>query len=269
MSADRPSYPISIWQPQQRDGETVWVRPPPGPFGDHYANRIELKRKRAELPLRVVLFGESVAAGYLYAPQLTPAAVLEAQLRAIGGAGNFEVIDLARTNETLSGLQASVRASLLIYPDVCVLWVGNHWNLLETPALSAYAADPAARQAPDQNPRAGRSDDGRVLKRQHIAQQRLQQPGDIGFLVFGQAFDQFRQRAPAIEQIEDAHQLGERKRRSDAAAARVADQQPAIGQGTDLDAVDAPQTTARRQRQRAPPRRRAHKSVLLRILNSW
>jgi lysophospholipase L1-like esterase len=124
----------------------VWVRPDPGPFGDHYATRKELRRKQAELPLRVAFFGESVAAGYLYAPQLTPAGVLEDQLRAAGGDANFEVIDLARTNETLAGLLATVRASLQIHPDVLVLFAGNNWNLLETPEVSPYAPSVQARQ---------------------------------------------------------------------------------------------------------------------------
>ena len=138
--------PISIWQPRREDGGTVWVRPEPGPFGDHYAVRRELRPKRAELPLRVALFGESVAAGYLYAPHLTPAGVLAAQLQAAGGAENFEVIDLARTDETLAGLLATVRASLQVNPDVLVLFAGNNWNLLETPEVSPYAPSVAARQ---------------------------------------------------------------------------------------------------------------------------
>ena len=137
---------ISIWEPRTEDGATVWVRPEPGPFGDHYATRRELRPKRAELPLRVAFFGESVAAGYLYAPHLTPAGVLEAQLRAAGGDSNFEVIDLARTNETLAGLLATVRASFQINPDVLVLFAGNNWNLLETPELSAYAPTATARR---------------------------------------------------------------------------------------------------------------------------
>src|SRR5438270_10249699 len=100
--APRPPEPISIWQPREEDGgETVWVRPDPQPLGDHHAVTQTLRRKKAELPLRVGFFGESVAAGYLYAPYVTPARALEGQLRAAGGAGNFEVIDLARTNETL------------------------------------------------------------------------------------------------------------------------------------------------------------------------
>lgn len=142
----RGPHPISIWSPADIDGERAFVRPDPGPFGDHYATRKILRPKQAELPLRVAFFGESVAAGYLYAPHLTPAQVLEEQLRAAGGQENFEVVDLARTNETLAGLRATVRSSLQIQPDVLVLFVGNNWNLLETPEISPYAPSVKARQ---------------------------------------------------------------------------------------------------------------------------
>lgn len=145
-----PPLPISIWQPRELDGgtkgETVWVRPDPQPLGDHFAATKILRRKKSELPLRVVLFGESVAAGYLYAPHVTPAQTLERQLREIGGEESFEVIDLARTNETLGGLAETVRASLQINPDVLVLFAGNNWNLLETPEVSPYAPSVLARQ---------------------------------------------------------------------------------------------------------------------------
>ncbi|HEV8581923.1 MAG TPA: hypothetical protein VGX68_22875 [Thermoanaerobaculia bacterium] len=142
----RPPEPISIWQPREIGGELCFVRPDPLPLGDHYAAAKVLRPKRAQLPLRVVLFGESVAAGYLYAPRLTPAGVLEAQLRSAGGGANFEVIDLARTNETLGSLAETVRTSLQINPDVLVLFTGNNWNLLETPAVSPYAPTAEARQ---------------------------------------------------------------------------------------------------------------------------
>ncbi|MFL6292806.1 MAG: hypothetical protein ACJ759_18085 [Thermoanaerobaculia bacterium] len=134
--------PISIWQPEC----DVWVRPDPLPLGDHYATRKVLAKKEAELPLRIAFFGESVAAGYLYAPNITPAQVLEEQLLAAMGEGSFEVIDLARTNETLPSLAATVRASLQIQPDMLVLFVGNNWNLLETPEVSPYAPSVQARQ---------------------------------------------------------------------------------------------------------------------------
>jgi hypothetical protein len=142
----RPPEPISIWEPREVDGERVFVRPDPLALGDHFATVRELRPKRAELPLRVAFFGESAAAGYLYAPHLTPARVLESQLRAAGGDGNFEVIDLARTNETLASLAATVRASLQINPDVLVIFVGNNWNLLETPEVSPYAPSVPARR---------------------------------------------------------------------------------------------------------------------------
>ncbi len=143
----RRPEPISIWVPQEtNDGQRAWVRPDPLPLGDHYATRKTLKPKTAELPLRVAFFGESVAAGYLYAPHLTPAQVLERQLRAAIGRDDFEVIDLARTNETLPSLAATVRASLQIQPDILVLFVGNNWNLLETPEISPYAPSVRARQ---------------------------------------------------------------------------------------------------------------------------
>lgn len=138
----RRPEPISIWAPQE-DG--TWVRPDPLPLGDHYATRRVLAKKTAELPLRVAFFGESVAAGYLYAPHLTPAQVLEAQLRAAIGRDDFEVIDLARTNETLPTLAATVRASIQIQPDMLILFVGNNWNLLETPEVSPYAPSIRAR----------------------------------------------------------------------------------------------------------------------------
>src|SRR6185295_8111783 len=85
-----------------------------------------------------VLFGESVAAGYLYAPGLTPAGALAGHLEALRP-GLCEVIDLARTNETLASLAATVEASIQIQPDLLVLFAGNNWNLLETPEISAQA----------------------------------------------------------------------------------------------------------------------------------
>lgn len=138
--------PISIWQPAEANGEPAFVRPDPLPLGDHYAAVKVLRPKQAELPLRVGFFGESAAAGYLYAPHLTPARVLEAHLRAAGGDGNFEVVDLARTNETLASLAETVRTSLQINPDVLVLFIGNNWNLLETPEASPYAPSAEARR---------------------------------------------------------------------------------------------------------------------------
>jgi hypothetical protein len=145
-SAGRLPRPISIWQPRGAGAELVFIRPEPLPLGDHFAARREIRPKREPLPLRVCLFGESAAAGYLYAPHLTPAGVLEAQLRAVAGDGAAEVIDLARTNETLGSLVATLESAVQVQPDVLVIFAGNNWNLLETPEVSPYAPSVAARQ---------------------------------------------------------------------------------------------------------------------------
>ncbi len=144
-----PAWPrsISIWSPVRETvgaGGLAFVRPLPSPLGDHFANTAVLRPKRSELPLRVALFGESVAAGYLYAPGVTPAKLLARHLEA-AAPGLAEVIDLARTNETLEGMAETVEAAIQIQPDLLVLFSGNNWNLLETPELGAAAPSVGAR----------------------------------------------------------------------------------------------------------------------------
>jgi hypothetical protein len=138
--------PISIWSLTEREGERVFERPDPGPLGDHYATRKTIPAKKTA-KRRICFFGESAAAGYLYAPHLTPAQVLEEQLNHVEGAGAFEVVDLARTNETLRPLVATVQAAMQLAPDLLVIYTGNNWNLLETPELSPYAPSVRARQS--------------------------------------------------------------------------------------------------------------------------
>lgn len=130
--------PISVWQPSEKDGQPVWERPKPEVLGDHYSDERYLWPKMADSPTRICFFGESVAAGYLYAPHVTPAKVLNAQLNFVAGPGQYEVIDLARTNETLAGLVETVGSAMQLEPDVVVIFAGNNWNLLETPEWSPY-----------------------------------------------------------------------------------------------------------------------------------
>lgn len=142
--AEKPQ-PISIWQPVHRDGTQFFERPPSGPFGDHYAARLRIAAEKPTGTRRICFFGESVAAGYLLAPHLTPAGVLEHQLN-VRCPNRYEVIDLARTNETLAGLKHSVQASLQLQPDALVIFTGNNWHLLEEPQLSPYTPHIAGRQ---------------------------------------------------------------------------------------------------------------------------
>lgn len=142
-ATDAGARSVSIWEPRTEDGELVFVRPEPWPLGDHHAARRRLRATKEQARRRLCFFGESAAAGYLYAPHFTPAELLEKQLRRFAA---WEVVDLARTNETLAGLVATVEASLQLDPDVLVLFAGNNWDLLETPEVSAYAPSVAARQ---------------------------------------------------------------------------------------------------------------------------
>ncbi len=138
--------PISIWQPRQIQGKWVFERPEPDPLGDHFASTRRWSATKAPGQRRVCFFGESVAAGYLYAPHVTPAKVLDRCLTEGSEEKAFEVVDLARTNETLTGLLTTVRSSLQLAPDILVIFAGNNWNLLETPETSPYLPAVQGRQ---------------------------------------------------------------------------------------------------------------------------
>jgi len=144
MKANEASA-ISIWQPDFEGDEQVFVRPPILPFGDHYADRISFLKHKKPGTTRVCFFGESVATGYLYAPGVSPAKILEHFLSTSCTDAPFEVIDLARTNETLSGLLTTVESAAQLQPDILVIFVGNNWTMLETPELSPYFPEVEAR----------------------------------------------------------------------------------------------------------------------------
>ena len=140
--------PISIWQPAyDKNGRLQFVRPEPSPLGDHYAAQRIISAQKKAGHTRICFFGESVAAGYLYAPHITPAKVLQHHLNTAVSQPQYELIDLARTNERLDTLVATVEASLQLNPDLLVIFAGNNWNLLETPEISPYSPDQKMREA--------------------------------------------------------------------------------------------------------------------------
>lgn len=132
--------PISIWQPQIVAGEPSFVRPDPGPFPDHWAVRSAIPL-RSPTRYRLCLLGESTAAGYLLAPEITPAGVLA---RLLGT--DWDVVDLARTNERIDSLAATAEAALQLRPDAFVVFAGNNWNLLETPEWSPFYPSASGRR---------------------------------------------------------------------------------------------------------------------------
>ena len=120
------------------NNKAAFARPDSLPLGDHYADHQVIFKSKSEHGKRICFFGESAAAGYLYAPHLTPAKVLESHLYHICGNKQFELIDLAKTNETLEGLVDTVKSAMQLEPDGLVIFTGNNWTMLETPELSPY-----------------------------------------------------------------------------------------------------------------------------------
>src|SRR4029078_11870529 len=88
---------IGIWKRKVENGQTCFVRRMEAMAEWHWwANLGRIEARGAKR--RVLLVGESVARGYLYDPEFTPALALEKILAPHFGADGIEVIDLARTN---------------------------------------------------------------------------------------------------------------------------------------------------------------------------
>lgn len=117
---------VGIWEPKVENGRTVFVRSKDLAHDWHlWANvgRIEPKSDRK----RVVFIGESVARGFLYDPQFTPAMALEGILQSRLGEEAVEVIDLARTNIGFE-VRDVAAAALSLEPDLTIIFSGNNWD---------------------------------------------------------------------------------------------------------------------------------------------
>ncbi len=120
---------IGIWERKIENGKTCFVRRLEMMHEWHFwANlgRIEAKGTKR----RVVLIGESVARGYLYDPEFTPALALEMMLKPQFGEDQIEVIDLARTNLSYKVTNLAI-AALQLEPDLVIIFAGNNWNIDE------------------------------------------------------------------------------------------------------------------------------------------
>jgi hypothetical protein len=114
---------VGIWEPRSDGGFErspasfhqwgLWCAEP----------RIPAKSKKK----RVLLLGESVARGYFYDPEYTPARVLQSMLETASVAGGVEVVDLAKSDLTLGELVELMRSALVLEPDAVVVFSGNNW----------------------------------------------------------------------------------------------------------------------------------------------
>lgn len=118
---------IAIWERKMENGKAAFVRSLDTMDEWHFwANIARLEPKGTKK--RVLYIGESVARGYLYDPDFTPAMVLQMILDAQFGEGNVEVIDLARTNLGYE-IRALSLAALELEPDIAIFFAGNNWGV--------------------------------------------------------------------------------------------------------------------------------------------
>ncbi len=112
---------------------------------NYWANtpRIDGKAKRGKK--RIIFLGESVARGYCYDPQFTPAKVLEVMLRSQFGPDGIEVVDLAQLG---IGFQVGELAlsALALEPDAAIIFSGNNWRPDQVGSMDISCADSALRQ---------------------------------------------------------------------------------------------------------------------------
>lgn len=121
--------PIGIWHPTSRDGALVFERRAPSDAASLlWDPRPTFDAEKRANVRRVCFIGESVAAGWLYAPHVTPARVLEEYLNRVAGPNRYEVLNLARIDLNPAMLVDLVAASRQLDPDVIVIYAGNNWG---------------------------------------------------------------------------------------------------------------------------------------------
>lgn len=123
--ADNPEGRVGIWKPEWVDGEQYYVRDTALRLEWYFWAKTHKIPPKSDKP-RIIYLGESVARGYLYDPNFTPADLLEKVVNATGHL-NAEVLDLARVNLGLDDLMEVIGTSLALKPDAYVIYAGNNW----------------------------------------------------------------------------------------------------------------------------------------------
>lgn len=118
---------FGIWKLELINGQEYYVRDP------KLTSEYTLWAKVPRIPpkgskRRICFLGESVARGFLYSPQNTPAVVLEKILNINPDSPGSEVIDLSRTDCSMRELAKLVHSCFALNPDAVVIFAGNNWH---------------------------------------------------------------------------------------------------------------------------------------------
>lgn len=115
---------MGIWQASILEGQRYYIRDKKR-FDEwkHWADINKIGPKQSK---RVVLFGESVARGYLFDPYFNPARVMQQLMDQFAGE-TVEIIDLAKISQGMWELRDIGVDSLSLEADAIVIFAGNNW----------------------------------------------------------------------------------------------------------------------------------------------
>lgn len=118
---------IGIWQPEINSGEVLFIRDSHNDVEHLWSSDCDVLKPDKGRHKRICLIGESVAAGYYYAPYITPAKLLQYQLNVCDSDMEIEVVDLCKVDMDALELVETCLSSLQLQPDIMVVFAGNNW----------------------------------------------------------------------------------------------------------------------------------------------
>lgn len=118
---------VGIWKSEWINGEKYFVKDKDCAKNFWFWSDIPVIPPKGK-NTRVAFLGESVARGYLFSPYFTPVKCLQAILDENTEKQEYEVIDLACISINMEDLTELCKASILLEPDIIVVFAGNNWK---------------------------------------------------------------------------------------------------------------------------------------------
>jgi hypothetical protein len=124
---EQKSDNVGIYKPKLINGEKYFVRDEEMKQFYTAWPKVDAIAPKEKGENRIILFGESVARGLFYEPYYSPAKVLEEILQNCYS-NNIKVIDMAVSSIGAYQLLDLCEQSLVLQPDIFVVFAGNNWN---------------------------------------------------------------------------------------------------------------------------------------------